>query len=173
MVLSWLLVFKSFSQILYNMPFEGDFSLTQFSSITQSCPNFCNPMDCSMSGFPVYSQLPLLTQTHVHPVGDATHLNLCHPLLLLPSIFPSIRVFKNESALCTRWPMYWSFSFNVVLPMNTQDWFPLGLAGWTYLQSKGLQRVFSNTTVQKHQFFCAQPSSQSNSHIHTWSLEKP
>ena len=60
-----------------------------------------------------------------------------------------------------------------VLPMNTQDWFPLGWTCWISLQSKGLARVFSNTTVQKHQFFCTQPSSQSNSHIHTWPLEKP
>ena len=60
-----------------------------------------------------------------------------------------------------------------VLPMNTQNWFPLGWTGWISLQSKGLSRVFSNTTVQKHQFFSAQPSSQSNSHIHTWPLEKP
>ena len=60
-----------------------------------------------------------------------------------------------------------------VLPKNIQDWFPLGWTGWIYLQSKGLSRVFSNTTVQKHQFFSAQPSSQSNSHIHTWLLEKP
>ena len=95
----------------------------------------------------------------------------CHPtissLLLLPSIFPSIRVFSNESALCIRWPKYWNFSFNISpsnevlpmnIPMNIQDWFPLGWTGWISLQSKGLSRVFSNTTVQKHQFFGAQLS---------------
>ena len=164
----------------------------------------------------------------------SSHLILCRPLLLLPPIPPSIRVFSNESTLCMRWPKYWSFSFSIspsnehpglvsfrmdrlvgspcsgrdsqesspapqfksinssplsflhspsltsihdqwfskVLPMNIQDWFPLGWTGWIS-QSKGLSRVFSNTTVQKHQFFGAQPSSQSNFHIHTWPLEKP
>ena len=189
------------------------------------------------------------------------HLILCCPLLLLPSIFPSIRVCSNESVLCIRWPMYWSFSFSIssvkfslsvmynslrphglqhtrlpcpspnprvypnscplswwchpttsssvipfsschqsfpesgsfqrsqfftsggqsigvsasasVLPMNIHSWFLLWLTSLISLQSKGLSRVFSNTTVQKHQFFSAQFSSQSNSHIHTWLLEKP
>ena len=85
-------------------------------------------------------------------VMPSNHLILCRPLLLLPSIFPSIRVFSNESALCIRWPKYWSFSFNIS-PMNTQDWSLLGWTGWISLQSKGLSRVFSNTTVQKQQFF--------------------
>ena len=75
----------------------------------------------------------------------SNHLILCRPLLLLPSIFPSIRVFSNESALHIKWPKYWSFSFKSVLPMNTQDWSPLGLTGWISLQSKGLSRVFSKT----------------------------
>ena len=83
----------------------------------------------------------------------------CHPamawlpLLLLPSIFPSIRVLSNESVLCIRWPKYWSFASVSVLPMSIQDWFPLGWTGWVSLQSKGLSRGFSNTTVQKHQCF--------------------
>ena len=109
----------------------------------------------------------------IDPVMPSSHLILCCPFLLLPSIFPSIRVFSNESALCIRWPKYWSFTSNSVLPMNTQDWSPLGWTGWISLQSKGLSRIFSNTTVQKHQFFSAQLSSQSNSHVHTWPLEKP
>ena len=96
-------------------------------------------------------------------------------LLLLPPISPSIRVFSNESTLCMRWLKYRSFSLSISpsnehLPMK--DCFPLGWTGWISLQSKGLSRVFSNTTVQKHQFFSAQLSSQSNSHIHTWLLEK-
>ena len=82
-------------------------------------------------------------------IMPSSHLILCSPLLLLPSIFPSIRVFSNESALHIRWPKYWSFSFNI-LPMKTQDWSPLGWTGWISLQSKGLSRVFSNTTVQMH-----------------------
>ena len=106
-------------------------------------------------------------------VMPSSHLILCRPLLLLPPIPPSIMVFSNESTLHMRWPKYWSFSFRSVLPRNTQDWSPLGWTGWISLQSKGLSRVFSNTTVQKHQFFGTQLSSQSNSHIHTWPLEKP
>ena len=94
-------------------------------------------------------------------------------LLLLPPIPPSIRVFSNESTLCMRWPKYWSFSFTSVLPKKSQGWSPSEWTGWISLQSKGLSRVFSNTTVQKHQFVGAQPSSQSNSHIHTWPQEKP
>ena len=110
----------------------------------------------------------------VELVMPSNHLILCHPLLLLPSIFPSIRVFSNKSVLRIMWPKYWSFSFTAsVLPMNTQDWSPLGLTGLISLQSKGLSRVFSNTTVQKHQFFGAQLSSSSNSHIHTWLFDKP
>ena len=86
----------------------------QFSPVAQSCPTPCDPMDCSTPGLPVHHQLPEFTQTHVHRVGDATnHLILCRPLLLPPSIFPSIRVFSNESVLHIRWPKYWSFSFNI------------------------------------------------------------
>ena len=87
-----------------------------FSSVTQSCPTLCNPMDCSTPGFPVCHQLPELTQIHVHQVCDA--IQPSHPLSS-PSpplaIFPSIRVFSNESALCIRWPKYWSYSFNISL----------------------------------------------------------
>ena len=101
-------------------------------------------------------------------VMPSNHLILCHPLLLLPSIF----IFSNESALRISWPKYWSFSFNIG-PYNEypglisfrMDWLDL-------LVGQGLSRVFSHTTLQKHQFFSAQPSSQSNSHIHTWLLEK-
>ena len=119
-----------------------------------------------------YSQ-SLLRLMSIESVMPSNHLNLCRPLLLLPSIFPSIRVFSNESVLRIRWPKYWSFSSASVLPMNTQDWFPLRWTGWISLQSKGLSRVFSYTTVQQHQFFGAQFSLWSNSHIHTWLLEKP
>ena len=105
-------------------------------------------------------------------VMPSSHLILCRPLLLLPSIFPNMGVFSNESALQIRWPKYWISASTSALPMNTQDWSTLGWTGWISLQSKGLSRVFSNTTVQKHQFFGTQPSSQSSSHIHTWPLEK-
>ena len=82
----------------------------QFSSVTQSCPTLCDPMNCSMPGLPVHHQLPELTQTHVHRAGDA--IQPSHPLLS-PSVFPNIRVFSNELALHIRWPKYWSFSFSI------------------------------------------------------------
>ena len=89
-------------------------SSIQFISVTQSCPTLCDLMDCSTPGFPVHHQLPELTQTYVHQGGHAIqYLILCHPLLLPPSIFPSIRVFSNEPVLRIRWPKYWSFSFNI------------------------------------------------------------
>ena len=113
----------------------------------------------------------LLTLMSFELVMPSNHLILCHPLLLLPSIFPSIRVFSSESVLHIRWPEYWSFSFSIS-PSNEC----LGLisfrTGWISLQSKGLSRIFSNTTVQKHHFFSAQLSLESNSHIHIWLLEK-
>ena len=115
----------------------------------------------------------LLKVMSIKSVMPSNHLVLCHPLLLLISTFPSIRVFSKESVLCIRWPKYWSFSFKSVLPMHIQDWFSLGLTILFSLQSKGLSRVFSNSTFQKHQFFSAQLSLWSNSHIHTWLLEKP
>ena len=94
----------------------------------------------------------------IQPSHPSNHLILCHPLLLMPSIFPSIRVFSNESALLIRWPRYWSFSFNISPTNGHPGLLSLGWTGWISLQSKGLSRVFSNTTVQKHQFFSAQPS---------------
>ena len=94
----------------------------------------------------------LLKLMSIALVMSRNHLILCCPLLLPPSIFPSIRVFSNESALCIRWPKYWSFSFSIS-PSSEYSGLPLGLTGWISLQSKGLWRVFSNTTVQKHQFF--------------------
>ena len=97
------------------------------------------------------------------------HLILCCPLLL-PSIFPRIRVFSSESALHIRWPKYWSFSFSTSPSNERSGWFPSGLTGLISLQSKGLSRVFYNTTIQKHQFFGTQLALWSNSHIHTWLL---
>ena len=99
------------------------------------------------------------------------HLIFCQLLLLLHLIFPSIRVFANESVLLIRWPKYWSFNFSIS-PMNIQDWFPLGLTGMISLQSKGISRIFTSMAVWKHQFLYTQPSLWSSSHIHTWLLEK-
>ena len=126
----------------------------QWLVVAQSCLTLCDPMDCRMLGSPSFTiSQSLLKLMSIESVMPSNHLILCRPLLLLPSIFPSIRVFSNESAFHIRWPKYWSFSFNISLPMNIQDWFPLGWIGWISLQSKGLSRVFSNTTVGKHQFF--------------------
>ena len=109
----------------------------------------------------------------IESVMPSSHLILCRPLLLLPPIPPSIRVFSNELTLHMRWPKYWSCSFSIIVSKEIPGLISLEWTGWISLQSKGLSRVFSNTTVQKHQFFGAQPSSQSNSHIHTWPQEKP
>ena len=105
----------------------------------------------------------------IDSVMPSNHLILCCPLLLLPSIFPSIRVFQWVSSLhqVARWPITGVSATASVLPMNTQGWFTLGLSGLIPLLSKGLLRVFSNATVQNYQFFGAQPSLRSNSHLHT------
>ena len=113
----------------------------------------------------------LLKLMSIDLVMPSNHYILCHPLLLLPSFFPSIRVFSKESVLASGGQSIRASAS--ALPMTIQDWFPLGSTGWISLQSKGLSRVFSNTTVQKHQFFGAQLSLWSNSHNHTWRLEKP
>ena len=141
----------------------------QFSSVQSlSCVRLCHPMNCSTPRLPVYHQLPSsLRPTSIESVIPTSHLVLCCPLLLLPPIPPSIRVFSNESTLRIRWPKYWNFSFSVS-PSNEHPGLISFRMDWLDLfQSKGLSRVFSNTTVQKHQFFGAQLSSQSNSHIHT------
>ena len=146
----------------------------QFSSVAQLFLTLCNPMNHSTPGLPVHHQLPELTQTHVHWVSDAIqlshHLSSPSPPTFKPSqpsgSFPISQFFTSGGQ-----SIGVSASASV-LPMNTQDWSPLGWTSWISLHSKGLSRVF-NTTVQKHQFFGAQPSSQSNSHIHTWPQEKP
>ena len=144
-----------------------------FSSVNQSCLTLCDPMKHSRPGLPVHHQLPEFTQTHVHRVGDAIQpshsvipVSSCPQSLQASGSFPMSQLFASDvqsievSALAS------------VLPMNTQDWSPLGWTGWISLQSKGLSRVLSNTTVQKHQFFGAQLSSQSNSHIHNMTTGK-
>ena len=111
--------------------------LVQFSSVAQSCLTLCNPMDCSTPGLPAHHQFPEFTQIHVHWVSDAIQpshslLSPSRPLLLLPSIFPSIKIFSNESTLRMRWPKYWSFSFSIILSKEIpalisfrMDWFDL------------------------------------------------
>ena len=115
----------------------------------------------------------LLKLLSIESVMSSNHLILCHPLLLLPSIFPSIRVFSNESVLCISGQSIGVSASPSLLLMDIQGWFPLGLTSLISLLSRGLSRVFSNTTVQKHQFFNTQPCLWSNSYIHMWLLEKP
>ena len=98
----------------------------------------------------------LLKLMSIESVMPSNHPILCCPLLLLPSIFPSIRVFSNESVFRIRWPQYWSFSFSISPSNEYSDLFPLGSTGWISLMSKELSRVFSNTTVQNYQIFSAQ-----------------
>ena len=143
----------------------------KFSSVAQLCPTLCDPMDCSLPGFPVHHQLPGLVQTRVHQVGDA--IQPSHPLLLLPSIFPSIRVFSNESVLCIRWPKYWSFSFSIS-PSNEYsglisfriDWLDL-LAVQGTLKSLLQYHRSKASILQCSAFFIVQLS-----HPYTWQLEK-
>ena len=130
-------------------------------------------MNLSTPCVPVHHQLPESTQTHVHRVSDANQ-----PSYLLlspsppPSIFPSIRVFSNELVLHIRWPKYWSFSFSISHSNEYSGLISFRIQWFDLLQRKGLSTVFSNTTVQKNQFFGTQPSLWSNSHICTWLLEK-
>ena len=140
----------------------------QLSSVSQSCPTLCDPMESSTTGPPsITNSWSLLKLMSIKSVMPSNHLILCSPLLLPPSIFPSIRVFSNESVLHIRWPKYWSFSFSIS-PSNEHPGLISFRMNWSDLLAvQGLSRVFSNTTVQKHQFFSAQPSSQSNCHIHT------
>ena len=152
----------------------GGASSVQFSSVAELCPTLCNPMNGSTPGLAVHHHLLEFTQTHVHWVSDA--IQPSHPLLSPfppapnPSQHQSLFQWVNSSH---KVPKVLVSALASVLPMNTQDRSPLEWTGWISLQSKGLSRVFSNTTVQKHQFFGVQLSSQSNSHIHTWPLEKP
>ena len=146
--------------------------ISQFSSVTQLCPTLCDPMNRRTPGLPsITNSWSLLRLMSIESVMPSSHLILCHPLLLPP--FPASGSFPMSQLLAWDGQSIGVSALPSVLPMNTQDWSPLGWTGWISLQSKGLSRVFSNTTVQKHQFFGAQLYSPSNSHIHTWLLEKP
>ena len=148
------------------VPFQVLLLVLRYSSVTQSCPTLCYPMDCSNARFPYPAPTPRACSNSmsIESVMPSNHLILCRPLLP-PSIFPSIKVFSIESVLHIRWPKYWNFSIS---PSNEYSGLtPLRLTGLISLVSKGLSRVFSNTTVQKHQFFGTLLSLWSNSHIYT------
>ena len=146
----------------------------QFSSVTQSCPTLHDPMSHSTPGIPVHHHLPEFTQTHVHWVHDA--IQPSHPQLSsfsCPQSLPASESFPMSQLFTWGGQSTGVSALASFHPKNTLDWSPLEWTGWISLQSEGFSRVFSNTTVQKNQLFCAQPSSQSNSHIHTWPQEKP
>ena len=144
----------------------------QFSPASQLCPTLCNPMDCSMPGFPAHHQLPELTQFHVHWVSDC--IQPSHPLLS-PS-FPAFNLSQPQGLF--QWVSS-SHQVAKVLEFQLQYQSFQWIFGidfwlvWSPCSPRGLSRIFTNTTVQKHQFFGAQPSLWSNSHIHAWVLEKP
>ena len=159
-------------------PFSFSFQLLlffHFSSVTQSSPTVCDPMNHSTPGLPVHHREPTLW---AHP-NSCVSCRWCHPVISssvvpfssCPQSLPASESFPMSQLFAWGGQNIGVSASASVLPMNTQDWSPLGWTGWISLQSKGLSRVFSSTTVQKYQFFGAQLSSQSNSHIHTWPLE--
>ena len=150
------------------LPSRFLFFLLQLLSCVQLFATLCTAVcQASLSSTILQSLLKFMS---IESTMLSNHLILCCPLLLLPSVFSSIRVFSSELALCQS---IGASAWASVLPMNIQGWFPLGLTGLISLQSKGLLRVFSSTKILKHQFFSPQLSLWSNSHIHTWLLEKP
>ena len=139
----------------------------QFSSVAQSCPTLCNPMNCSTPGLPVHHHLPEFMQTHVHRVRYTIQpSHSLSSLLLLPPIPPSIRVFSNESTLCMKWPKYWSFSFGIIPSKEIPELISFRM---DWLDLLAVQGTLKNL-LQHHSWsavLSAQLSSQSNSHIHT------
>ena len=155
---------------------DGEIKSFQFSSVAQSCLTLCDPMNRSTPGLAVHHQLPEFTQTHVHQFSDA--IQPSHPLSSPspPAPNPSQHQGLFQWVFASGGQSIGVSASASVLPMNTQDWSPLGrtgLVGPPCSPRNSLSRLFSNTTVQKHQFSSTQLSSQSNSHIHTWPLEKP
>ena len=152
------------------------FCLLQFSSaqLLSHVRLFATPWTAAhQPSLSITSSQSLLKLMSIESVTTSNHLTLCHPLLSHLQYFPASGSFQMNQFFASGDQSIGVSASASVLPKNTQGWSPLGWAGWISLQSKGLSRVFSNTTVLKHQFFGAQLSSQSNSHIHTWLLEKP
>ena len=130
---------------------KSDTVSTVSPSISQSCPTLSYTMGWStQSSLSITNSQSLLKLMFIKLVMPPNNFIFSFPLCLLPLIFPSIGVFSNESVLPIRWPKYWRLASASVLPVNIQNWLPLGGTGWISLQSKGLSRVLSNTTVQKH-----------------------
>ena len=146
--------------------------LFQFSDSVTS--DFATPwITAGQASLSITNSQSLLKLMSIQSLMPSNYLILCLPLLLLPSVFPSIRVFSNETVLRITWSKFCSFSFSISPSKTIQSWFPLGLSGLISLLSKWLSRVSSSTTIWRHQFFSVQPSLWSNSYIHTWLPEKP
>ena len=146
----------------------------QFSSVSQSCRLFATPWTpACQASLSITNSWSSLKFTSIESVMPLSHLILCRPLLLLPPIPPSIRVFSNESTLRMRWPKHWSFSLSTIPSKEQLSLISFRMDWLDVLAVQGTLKSFLNTTVQKHQFFGTQHSSQSNTHIHTWPLEKP
>ena len=150
---------------------DVDFSSVQFISVAQSCPTLCDPMNRSTPGLPVHDHLPEFMQTHAHQVSDA--IQPSHPLSSPSPPAPNPSQYPISQLFAWAGQSIGVSASAPVLPVNIQGWYPSGWTGWMSLKSKGLSRVFSNTIVQKDPFIGTQLFSQSNSHIHTWPLEKP
>ena len=168
---SWVLIKHIFSKITlfwhwYNIP------SIQFSSVPQSCPTLCHPMNRSTPGLPVHHQLPEFTQTHVHEGSNAISSSVV-PFSSCPQSLSASESFLMSQLFSWSGQSTGVSALASFPPKKPQGWSPSEWTGWISLQSKGFSRVFSNTTVQKHQFLGAQLSSQSNSHIHMWPQEKP
>ena len=138
-------------------------------SVAKSCPTLCDPMNCSTPGLPILHYLPEFAQNYVHWVGEAIQPShpLSSPSIFFSSLFCSIRVFSSELALMIRWPKYWSFSFSINPSNQYSGLISFKIDRFDLLAVQGILKIFSNTTVQKHQFLGAQLSLWSSSHIHT------
>ena len=153
---------KYYALFFFDFPFSKYFNflcLCYYCSVTQLCPTLCDPMEYSIPGFPILHHLPELVQTH--PLSRWCHPTISSPVIPLSSCLQSF--LASGSFLMTQFFPSCGQSMEIsasasILPMNIQDWFPLGWTGWISLHSKGLSRVFLNTTLQKHQFFHAQLS---------------
>ena len=160
----------NFFCLLFNLrPLKLWLCYHQFNSVTQSCPTLSNLMNRSTPGFPIFHHFLGFAYTLIHRVSDA--IQPSHPLLSPSPTFNLSQhqgLFQGVSSRI-RWPKYWSFSFSINLSNEDLGWFPLGWTSLIFLQSKGLSRVFCNTTIQNHQFF----NTQLSLYTHTWLLEKP
>ena len=156
----------------------GTASITEISdqirSVAQSCPTLCDPkIAARQASLSITNSQSSPRLTSIESVMPSSHLILCRPLLLLPPFLPASESFPKSQLFTWGGQSTGASALASFLPKKSQGWSPSEWTGWISLQSKGLSRVFSNTTLQKHQFFGTQPSSQSNSHIHTWPQEKP